>query len=87
MNLRGNLLGVYKLMSENNQEGAENALLSLLRCPGCEEPMESADGREARIARCGHVYHKEPRDCWSKMCRASDGRHGSMCLSCNKPTQ
>jgi hypothetical protein len=87
VNLRSSVLEVYKLMSENKSDEAEDAAVALLRCPGCEELLQTADGREARIARCGHVYHKEPRDCWAKMCAASEGRNGTLCMACGKPSQ
>lgn len=87
MNLRESVLNIYNLMMEDKTSEAEEQITSLVRCPSCAEVIEAADSRNVRIARCGHVYHKAPRDCWDLMLRASSGQQHLTCTSCKKPAQ
>ena len=63
-------------------EDAEDELVSLLRCPMCESFIHKADAADVRIALCGHVYHKDPHNCWKELMSGAAPGEKPACKSC-----
>ena len=69
----------------NQVAEAEEILLGYVRCPECEDLIESTDGAsKTRIAACGHVFHKDPEPCWRNAIGRGARGEQPRCKACDK---
>jgi hypothetical protein len=52
-------------VTERDTQAALSGMADLLACGMCGEIIPRLD-TSCFVARCGHAYHKAPRECWDK---------------------